>query len=48
MNLTNEEVHECLTLLRELNDRPRCSKVKLALIVIVSVIIGLLVGAMPW
>jgi hypothetical protein len=47
MNLTNEEVHECLTLLRELSDRPRCSRIRMTAIVILSVIVGALLGAIP-
>ena len=48
MSLTDAQITDVLDLLRKNSERPKCGKVKLALIVIVSVIIGLLVGAMPW
>jgi hypothetical protein len=44
MNLTTEEVHECLTLLRELSDRPRCSRAKLVAIVAIAWAMGALMG----
>ncbi len=48
MNLTTEEVHECLTLLRALSERPRCSRARTIAIVILSGIVGVLIGGMPW
>lgn len=48
MNLTTEEVHECLVLLRKLGERPRCSRMRFVAAVILSVIVGLLLGGLPW
>jgi hypothetical protein len=44
MNLTTEEVHECLTLLRALSERPRCSRVRMAAIVAIAWAMGALMG----
>lgn len=44
MNMTDAEIHECLCLLREISERPRCNRVKLAAIVAIAWAMGALMG----
>ena len=46
--MTDSEIHECLTLLRAISERPRCSAGRTMAIVVVSVAVGVLFVVMPW
>ncbi len=42
--MTDADIHECLTLLREISERPRCSRVKMAAIIAIAWAMGALMG----
>jgi hypothetical protein len=42
--LTDDDIHECLTLLREISERPRRSRIRMAAIVAIAWAIGALMG----
>jgi hypothetical protein len=44
MHVTDSEISEVLTLLREISERPRCNRVKLAALVAIAWAMGALMG----
>ena len=44
MHVTDSEIRECLELLREISERPRCSAVKLTAMVAIAWAMGALMG----
>ena len=44
MHVTDSEIRECLELLREISERPRCNAVKMAAIVAIAWAMGALMG----